>query len=184
MCEQWSNGTQGSKLFCFGHTIWHKINNPRIKTWILKKYDRDKLGLCCTKLSRTSSLGFRGEYLPPSVHTWLAHEVTPYFTRRVTAVTACLLDCCKSFDKCRFNRLSTSRRILHRAANKSPCTIHFKKRLLSTGEIYTDACKILYYSSLQLIWFNIFQNVLPPKLYMKEANVTRMTTGILQRSMS
>ena len=37
--------------------------------------------------------------------TWLVHEVTTYFMRRGTAVTACLLDCSKAFDKCRFDKL-------------------------------------------------------------------------------
>ena len=33
------------------------------------------------------------------------NEVTTYFMRRGTAVTACLLDCSKAFDKCRFDKL-------------------------------------------------------------------------------
>ena len=33
------------------------------------------------------------------------NEVTNYFMRRGTAVTACLLDCSKAFDKCRFDKL-------------------------------------------------------------------------------
>ena len=37
--------------------------------------------------------------------TWLVHEVTTYFMRRGTPVTACLLDCSKAFDKCRFDKL-------------------------------------------------------------------------------
>ena len=37
--------------------------------------------------------------------TWLVHEVTTYFMRRGTAVNACLLDCSKAFDKCRFDKL-------------------------------------------------------------------------------
>ena len=37
--------------------------------------------------------------------TWLVNEVTSYFMRRGTAVTACLLDCSKAFDKCRFDKL-------------------------------------------------------------------------------
>ena len=37
--------------------------------------------------------------------TWLVSEVTTYFMRRGTAVTACLLDCSKAFDKCRFDKL-------------------------------------------------------------------------------
>ena len=37
--------------------------------------------------------------------TWLVNEVTTYFMRRGTAVTACLLDCSKAFDKCRFDKL-------------------------------------------------------------------------------
>jgi hypothetical protein len=37
--------------------------------------------------------------------TWLVNEVTTYFMRRGTAVTACLLDCSKAFDKCRFGKL-------------------------------------------------------------------------------
>ena len=37
--------------------------------------------------------------------TWLVTEVTNYFMRRGTAVNACLLDCSKAFDKCRFDKL-------------------------------------------------------------------------------
>ena len=37
--------------------------------------------------------------------TWLVNEVTTHFMRRGTAVTACLLDCSKAFDKCRFDKL-------------------------------------------------------------------------------
>ena len=37
--------------------------------------------------------------------TWVVNEVTNYFMRRGTAVTACLLDCSKAFDKCRFDKL-------------------------------------------------------------------------------
>ena len=39
--------------------------------------------------------------------TWLVNEVTSYFMRRGTAVTACLLDCSKAFDKCRYDKLFT-----------------------------------------------------------------------------
>ena len=39
--------------------------------------------------------------------TWLVNEVTTYFMRRGTAVNACLLDCSKAFDKCRFDKLFT-----------------------------------------------------------------------------
>ena len=37
--------------------------------------------------------------------TWLVNEVTTYFMRRGTAVNACLLDCSKAFDMCRFDKL-------------------------------------------------------------------------------
>ena len=37
--------------------------------------------------------------------SWLVNEVTTYFMRRGTAVTACLLDCSKAFDKCQFDKL-------------------------------------------------------------------------------
>ena len=37
--------------------------------------------------------------------TWLVNEVTTYFMRRETAVNACLLDCSKVFDMCRFDKL-------------------------------------------------------------------------------
>ena len=37
--------------------------------------------------------------------TWLVQEVATYFMRRGTAVNACLLDCSKAFDKCRFDKL-------------------------------------------------------------------------------
>ena len=36
--------------------------------------------------------------------TWLVNEVTSYFMRRGTSVTACLLDCSKAIDKCRFDK--------------------------------------------------------------------------------
>ena len=39
--------------------------------------------------------------------TWLVNEVTTYYMRRGTAVTACLLDCSKAFDKCKFDKLFT-----------------------------------------------------------------------------
>ena len=35
----------------------------------------------------------------------MVNEVTTYFMRRGTAVNACLLDCSKAFDKCRFDKL-------------------------------------------------------------------------------
>ena len=35
----------------------------------------------------------------------IVHEVSNYFMRRGTAVSACLLDCSKAFDKCRFDVL-------------------------------------------------------------------------------
>ena len=37
--------------------------------------------------------------------TWVVNEVANYFMRRGTAVTACLLECSKAFDKCRFDKL-------------------------------------------------------------------------------
>lgn len=37
--------------------------------------------------------------------TWLVNEVINYYMRRGTAVAACLLDCSKAFDKCRFDVL-------------------------------------------------------------------------------
>ena len=37
--------------------------------------------------------------------SWLVHEVCNYYMRRGTAVTACLLDCSKAFDKCKFDVL-------------------------------------------------------------------------------
>ena len=37
--------------------------------------------------------------------TWLVTEVATYFMRRGTAVAACLLDCSKAFDKCKFDKL-------------------------------------------------------------------------------
>ena len=39
--------------------------------------------------------------------SWLVSEVTNYFMRRGSAVSACLLDCSKAFDKCRFDKLFT-----------------------------------------------------------------------------
>ena len=37
--------------------------------------------------------------------SWMVNEVTTYFMRRGTSVNACLLDCSKAFDKCRFDKL-------------------------------------------------------------------------------
>ena len=37
--------------------------------------------------------------------SWLVTEVAGYYLRRGTAVSACLLDCSKAFDKCRFDHL-------------------------------------------------------------------------------
>ena len=37
--------------------------------------------------------------------SWLVTEVANYYIRRGTAVSACLLDCSKAFDKCRFDHL-------------------------------------------------------------------------------
>ena len=37
----------------------------------------------------------------------LVSEVTNYFIRRGSAVSACLLDCSTAFDKCRFDKLFT-----------------------------------------------------------------------------
>ena len=37
--------------------------------------------------------------------SWLVNEVATYFMRRGTAVNACLLDCSKAFDKCKFDKL-------------------------------------------------------------------------------
>ena len=37
--------------------------------------------------------------------SWLVNEVATYFMRRGTAVNACLLDCIKAFNKCRFDKL-------------------------------------------------------------------------------
>ena len=37
--------------------------------------------------------------------TWVVNKVTNYYMRRRTAVNACLLDCSKAFDKCRFDKL-------------------------------------------------------------------------------
>ena len=39
--------------------------------------------------------------------SWLVSEVTNYFMRRGSAVSACLLDCSKAFDKCMFDKLFT-----------------------------------------------------------------------------
>ena len=37
--------------------------------------------------------------------SWLVQEVATHFMRRGTALNACLLDCSKAFDKCRFDKL-------------------------------------------------------------------------------
>ena len=41
----------------------------------------------------------------PTQCSWLVNEVATYFMRRGTAVSACLLDCSKAFDKCKFDVL-------------------------------------------------------------------------------
>ena len=37
--------------------------------------------------------------------SWLVTEVASYYLKRGTAVSACLLDCSKAFDKCKFDLL-------------------------------------------------------------------------------
>ena len=54
--------------------------------------------------SDTMQFGFKSG-VSTTQCTWLVNEVTTYFMRRGTAVTACLLDCSKAFDKCRFDKL-------------------------------------------------------------------------------
>ena len=54
--------------------------------------------------SDTMQFGFK-KGVSTTQCTWLVNEVTTYFMRRGTAVTACLLDCSKAFDKCRFDKL-------------------------------------------------------------------------------
>ena len=39
--------------------------------------------------------------------SWLINKVSNYFMCRFTAVNACILDCSKAFDKCRFDKLFT-----------------------------------------------------------------------------
>ena len=55
-------------------------------------------------VSDTMQFGFK-KGVSTTQCTWLVNEVTTYFMRRGTAVTACLLDCSKAFDKCRFDKL-------------------------------------------------------------------------------
>jgi hypothetical protein len=54
--------------------------------------------------SDTMQFGFKSG-VSTTQCTWLVNEVTTYYMRRGTAVTACLLDCSKAFDKCRFDKL-------------------------------------------------------------------------------
>ena len=55
-------------------------------------------------VSDTMQFGFK-KGVSTTQCTWLVNEVTTYFMRRGTAVNACLLDCSKAFDKCRFDKL-------------------------------------------------------------------------------
>ena len=48
--------------------------------------------------------GFRAGFSTTQC-SWVVKEVATYFMRRGTAVNACLLDCSKAFDKCRFDKL-------------------------------------------------------------------------------
>ena len=48
--------------------------------------------------------GFKADFSTTQC-SWMVNEVTTYFMRRGTAVNACLLDCSKAFDKCRFDKL-------------------------------------------------------------------------------
>ena len=54
--------------------------------------------------SDSMQFGFKSE-LSTTQCSWLVNEVANYFMRRGTAVTACLLDCSKAFDKCLFDKL-------------------------------------------------------------------------------
>ena len=54
--------------------------------------------------SDTMQFGFK-KGVSTTQCSWLVNEVTTYFMRRGTAVTACLLDCSKAFDKCQFDKL-------------------------------------------------------------------------------
>ena len=54
--------------------------------------------------SDTMQFGFKSG-VSTTQCTWLVNEVTTYYMRRGTAVTACLVDCGKAFDKCRFDKL-------------------------------------------------------------------------------
>ena len=54
--------------------------------------------------SDTMQFGFK-KGVSTTQCTWLVNEVTTYFMRRGTSVTACLLDCSQAFDKCRCDNL-------------------------------------------------------------------------------
>ena len=54
--------------------------------------------------SDSMQFGFKSE-VSTTQCSWLVTEVANYFMRRGTAVTACLLDCSKAFDKCLFDKL-------------------------------------------------------------------------------
>ena len=54
--------------------------------------------------SDTMQFGFK-KGVSTTQCTWLVNEVATYFMRRGTAVNACLLDCSKAFDKCKFDLL-------------------------------------------------------------------------------
>ena len=62
--------------------------------------------IVCGDLLQTDSMqfGFKAG-VSTTQCTWLVNEVSTYFMRRGTAVSACLLDCSKAFDKCRFDVL-------------------------------------------------------------------------------
>ena len=53
---------------------------------------------------KTWKLGFKAG-VSTTQCTWVVNEVPNYFMMRGTAVTDCLLDCNKAFDKCKFDKL-------------------------------------------------------------------------------
>ena len=67
--------------------------------------------------------------------SWLVNEVSHYFLRRGTAVTACMLDASMAFDKCSFN-------LLFQKLLVKGLTVIFVRTLISVYENQTGNVKL------------------------------------------
>ena len=110
------HGTVSLQILCCAFLPLFKggVKNPGIfdsykaiagASQLLKLFEYVVLILWGEKLDTDSmQFGFKAG-VSTTQCTWVVNEVTNYFMRRGTAVTACLLDCSKAFDKCKFDKL-------------------------------------------------------------------------------